>query len=491
MKTSYDVRIWKTAVYKGANKTTYTVRWSVAGQEKRSRPPYATTALADSFRSELVTAQRNGEPFEIDSGLPLSMLRKRLKDTTSYEAVTSYIDMKWKHASASYRRDIARTMMTAMVAMVTAHPVGFTAKELRKALMDWAFNKDHRANAPGSVTAILAWVNQNCWPISDLSEEENAGKVLAALSEKLDGTIAAGTTIRRNRAIFHNFLEFVVRKKKLLPVNPIKEMDTERVQGKAVRPVDKRSLPNPTQARALLAAVRERKPSGERVHAFLAVMYFAALRPEEVVSLYVRDITWPESELQGGSEREESDTSEWDETYWGEFSVSQPRPEVGKRWTDSGERHDHRRQPKGRDQGEVRNVPGYPELMAILRAYVTANGLKPGNRLFTGVRSDELLSMVVVRRAWDAARVKVLRPDLVNAPLAKKPYVLRHVRLTEQLNSGVPPAQVALWAGNSVQVLLATYVNCIAGQEADYKKRIVQAMRGQSSSGSAATLSKE
>lgn len=217
-------------------------------------------------------------------------------------------------------------------------------------------------------------------------------------------------------------------------------------------------------------------------------MYFAALRPEEVVSLFVRDITWPESELQGGSEEEENDTSEWDETYWGELSVSQPRPEVGKRWTDSGERHDHRHQPKGRDQGEVRNVPGYAELMAILRTYVTANGLKPGDRLFTGVRSDELLSMVVVRRAWDAARVKVLGPDLVNTPLTKNPYVLRHVRLTEQLNSGVPPAQVALWAGNSVQVLLATYVNCIAGQEADYKKRIVQAMRGQPQSGSATNL---
>jgi hypothetical protein len=49
---------------------------------------------------------------------------------------------------------------------------------------------------------------------------------------------------------------------------------------------------------------------------------------------------------------------------------------------------------------------------------------------------------------------------------------LRHTCLTTWLNSGVPPAQVAEWAGNSVPVLLATYARCISGQLKDLQQRI-------------------
>ena len=37
---------------------------------------------------------------------------------------------------------------------------------------------------------------------------------------------------------------------------------------------------------------------------------------------------------------------------------------------------------------------------------------------------------------------------------------------------GIPPAQVAEWAGNSVPVLLATYARCIHGQLSDLKRRM-------------------
>ncbi|MFD8590600.1 hypothetical protein ACFV1B_13810 [Streptomyces sp. NPDC059637] len=44
--------------------------------------------------------------------------------------------------------------------------------------------------------------------------------------------------------------------------------------------------------------------------------------------------------------------------------------------------------------------------------------------------------------------------------------------LTTWLNNGVPPAQVAEWAGNSVAVLLATYARCISGRTEDLQRRI-------------------
>ncbi|MGX1853595.1 hypothetical protein [Streptomyces sp. NPDC055299] len=69
-------------------------------------------------------------------------------------------------------------------------------------------------------------------------------------------------------------------------------------------------------------------------------------------------------------------------------------------------------------------------------------------------------------------RIKVLTTEEFASPLGKPLYVLRHTCLTNWLNDGVPPAQVAEWAGNSVPVLLATYARCISGQLSDLKKRI-------------------
>ncbi|MFD1919312.1 hypothetical protein [Streptomyces beijiangensis] len=63
-------------------------------------------------------------------------------------------------------------------------------------------------------------------------------------------------------------------------------------------------------------------------------------------------------------------------------------------------------------------------------------------------------------------------PDEYASPLGKRVYDLRHTCLTTWLNNGVPAAQVAEWAGNSVPVLLSTYARCISGQLRDHQKRI-------------------
>ena len=43
------------------------------------------------------------------------------------------------------------------------------------------------------------------------------------------------------------------------------------------------------------------------------------------------------------------------------------------------------------------------------------------------------------------------------------------------LNASGNPAQVAEWAGHSVDVLLRTYAKCIAGQQEEAKRRILEA----------------
>ena len=63
------------------------------------------------------------------------------------------------------------------------------------------------------------------------------------------------------------------------------------------------------------------------------------------------------------------------------------------------------------------------------------------------------------------------------SPLAKRVCDLRHACVSTWLNGGVPPAQVAEWAGHSVAVLLKVYAKCIDGQDHIAKRRIEDALR--------------
>ena len=96
MVTCYDVRIWKVEPYKGKNVTTYRARWVVDG--KRFGEYFATAALADNFRAQLVTASRRGEAFDTASGLPVSMT-KADRDMNWLDFACKYVDTKWKDAA--------------------------------------------------------------------------------------------------------------------------------------------------------------------------------------------------------------------------------------------------------------------------------------------------------------------------------------------------------------------------------------------------------
>ncbi|GAA3750783.1 hypothetical protein [Streptomyces tremellae] len=78
----------------------------------------------------------------------------------------------------------------------------------------------------------------------------------------------------------------------------------------------------------------------------------------------------------------------------------------------------------------------------------------------------------VFRRVWAKAREAILSEHEFGTPTGKRVYDVRHTCLTTWLNSGIPPAQVAEWAGNSVPVLLAICARCIVGQLDNYLKRV-------------------
>jgi integrase len=80
-------------------------------------------------------------------------------------------------------------------------------------------------------------------------------------------------------------------------------------------------------------------------------------------------------------------------------------------------------------------------------------------------------------RVWRKARHATLTAEEYASPLARRPYDLRHAAVSTWLNAGVPPTQVAEWAGHSVAVLLQIYAKCLAGQEAIAGTRIEATLR--------------
>jgi integrase len=294
-------------------------------------------------------------------------------------------------------------------------------------------------------------------PISALAEPAVARHVLDQATSRLDSKSAAASTARRNRTILANAMDYAIELG-LLDSNPIRAL--KWTAPKVSSQVDRRSVVNPRQARALLAAVRGQQPSGPMLVAFFGVMYYAGLRPEEAISLCVDNILVP-SQAQG-------------DQAWGELQLRNAMPDAGADWTDGGSARELR-QLKHRPEGDSRIVPVHPELTGMLRDHLEQFGT-PDGRLFSGVRGGELPT-ITYRRAWIKARQAALTPAEQASPLARRPYDLRHACLSTWLNGGVYPTQVAEWAGHSVDVLLRIYAKCVVGQHELAKRRITEALR--------------
>jgi integrase len=447
---TYDVRVWKTEKYVGRKVTTYTVRWSVAG--RRWKKPHRTAAMAESFRSKLVTALREGTAFDIATGLPVTMIRAEAPSTTWYEFACTYIDMKWPTTSPKHRKGTAEALTSVTLAMLSVDELG-DARELRSALLNWAFNRRRDGDEqPEHVTEQLSWVARNSRPLTDLGKPEVPRAVLASLGLKVDGTRAANRTAAWKRSILSTALNYAVELG-LLTSNPIAAV--RWTAPRAVEAVDWRCVVNPAQARALLDAVRVTPRSGQRLVAFFGTLYYSALRPEEAVALRRRNLDLPDSG-------------------WGWITLEKAAPEADRQWADTDVRREDR-ELKHRAIGETRRVPCPPALSLLLRQHLDRYGTDHDGRLFRGERGEPLAG-VTYRRLWARAREKALTPEQYASPLAARPYDLRHAAVSTWLNSGVPPTQVARWAGHSVAVLLKIYAKCLDGHEHIALSRIDQAL---------------
>lgn len=137
----------------------------------------------------------------------------------------------------------------------------------RLALARWGFNTKQRSDPPPEVAEVLAWVAWNSMPVSALAEAANARRMLDQATGRLDGKNAAASTALRYRIILANAVDYAVELG-LLETNQIRAL--KWTAPKVSSQVDRRSVVNPRQARALLEAVRAQQPSGPRLVTFFA-----------------------------------------------------------------------------------------------------------------------------------------------------------------------------------------------------------------------------
>jgi integrase len=404
-------------------------------------------------------AINRGEAFDVESGLPESM--EAPKETATWlEFVRQYVAMKWPGAAAKSRDSMIDALATVTPALVRDVPGRPDAGVLRRALREFSLPPTARHQEPtAEIAAALRWIEKESVPLTALQEAATVRGALDALALTLDGRPAAATTTRRKRSVFYNVLQYAVELE-LLEFNPVDKLRVRSSRKKVVEVVDRRVVVNPRQARESLTAVtyvgrRGKTTRGERLYAFFACLYFAALRPGEALGLRLQDCHLPK-------------------TGWGSLTLEKSRPTAGKRWTDSGEVHDDRGL-KHRGEDEPRIVPIPPELVAILREHIDTIGVSADGRLFCSERGNPV-SASTYSRVWREARTLALTPEQVASPLAGRPYDLRHAGVSLWLNAGVHAPEVAERAGHSVDVLLKVYAKCIDGDVRIMNERIEHAL---------------
>ncbi|WP_232108011.1 MULTISPECIES: site-specific integrase [Streptomyces] len=361
---------------------------------KVSSATFATSALAESRRSELWQAMRRGEAFRIKDGLPESEVRqteaeaaaqaKAKLDPTWWEFSREFMKRRWRTAAAKTREGFADSLASAALGMIGAGPDAPELPEVRRAVR-WAVVPAHEdEEPPPDLEKVCTWLAENSLPLSALMETSIAEDVPYRLAYRLDGKLAAKDTYKRRRRGFNAAVAYAIQKG-YMDENPIAAL--ERPATAATGPIDPRVLINAVQGREFLTAVSYvgsvHRNRGRRLVAFFGCILYAAMRSAEVVGLRLDDCYLPE-------------------TGWGVLTLRETRPVSGKKWTDSGDRHD-KRGLKMRDPEADRPVPIPPVLVAMLREHVKEFGTAADGRLFQNERGG-LVGTSSYWRVWQEAR---------------------------------------------------------------------------------------
>jgi hypothetical protein len=208
---TYDVRVYRTEVYKGVKVTTYRVRWKTG--HRLWREGFRNAALADSFRSSLLTAARKGEASSLSTGRPVSWERKE-SAATWYALTLDYIAAKWPYAAPNHRKSIAEALTDATEAILVNEKPPYPVEDIRQALRTWAYSDRLRGatEPPGNLAALVRWLQTATEAVNELGRPGTGvvrcRALLDRISRKQDGTAAAANKANRKRAVLNNLMQY-------------------------------------------------------------------------------------------------------------------------------------------------------------------------------------------------------------------------------------------------------------------------------------------
>jgi hypothetical protein len=161
-------------------KTTYRVRWVVAGN--RFGESFAIKQLAEAYRASLITAAGNGEGFDTETGLPVSIVET-----------------------------LARVIPVVVRDLAGAPDPDVLGRALRKKLNQG----EHASELAEEEAKAIGWITKASRPVSALEDPFVVCDVLDVLAVRLDGKPAAPVYFSRRRRVLHRTLGYAVRKKRL------------------------------------------------------------------------------------------------------------------------------------------------------------------------------------------------------------------------------------------------------------------------------------
>jgi integrase len=410
-------------------KKPWIVRWAVDG-ESFSRS-FRTKSEADRFRSRLHVAQQDGERFDARTGEPESW-SPAPDDVRVHEWARLWVAQQWPEWAPRTRRSdveaLARFLPHASNPDAPSPPAG-----LRKYLTE-TLVPDRKLDEESECER---WLGRWALPLSDLNRE-----MLAEVERKLGigdrrQTLAAQTA-GRYRKVAHACIRRAVELGRL-DADPWPPPPKGRNRRKAVKKredVDVRRLPDIEAMTAIIQGIRSHQPGSRKYQVMTAIMYFAGLRPSEVVMLRPRALSLPKRG-------------------WGAIEVV----EADIDWDEPGD-------PKTGD----RTVPIPPELVELLRSWIEEHELAAGKLLFR-TRNDRRPTQSNWGRALKRSCANVGRPPM-------RVYDCRHACATSWLQAGVPLGETARWLGHSVETLVRVYVGALEGDDTQARQRIDTAFAG-------------
>lgn len=424
-----DIRIWD--IQDRTNRTEavrpWVLRWKVDGAE-RSRA-FKTKTEADHIRARLLVAARDGEPFDRDTGLPVSWQPKPA-DRRLHVWVREWLAEQWPEWQPRTRR-CALDGLSRFLPHVHAASAVTPPAELRRYLLEGlvpgaAIDPEHRCER---------WMEQWSPPLDQLTREMLA-RAERKLSVGVKGEALGAWSVSRYRKNAHAPILRAVDLGILEadPWPPPPRGRRTRKAAKVPRSVDVRRLPGPATMAAVIAAIKSHQPGSLTYQLMTAVAYYGGLRPSEVVMLRAHNLRLPQ---QG----------------WGKIEVLEADIDFDE---------------PGEPKTGPRTVPIPPVLVTMLRPWVNERGLTGSDLLFR-TRNDNRPGQPNWARALKRAYRAVGHPPL-------RVYDCRHAAATTWLRAGVPLRVVAMRLGHSVETLVSTYVGALEGDDDLANERIEAAL---------------